>query len=375
MDTPGRVGGYCQTRLIERWWPVRLQPGCDELLSSYLVRSAQAHGLTPSRLASLYMPGLPIWARDIDLCGEPSTLGMVASSARLDVATVRAMTLVDLISNWTGKDQGHYGRTNWILSLGVHGRSYPRYGLQFCPECLQTEVVFRRTWRLAFVFACPVHQRVLEDRCTTCRAPVVLRRSRFPGALCHHCGSALTRDTNRNFDVLLPRALQVQARYLQLVQPDTLRVGAEELTPSQLFTGLTILLKVLRDKSKFHASLFRPEVAAILSSCQSLCFAPVLARMQLCALLLEMLDDWPHRFLELTKISKMTQVEFNHHGRVPSWLRPYVDQLPVSLRSTYAYPRSILVKRVRTAEALGGIDCREQRARELLTAVRRWNGI
>jgi len=57
-----------------------------------------------------------------------------------------------------------------------------RSGTRFCPECLREHAgVFRKTWRLTWVFACLRHERLLLDACPQCLLPIPepTGRSRF----------------------------------------------------------------------------------------------------------------------------------------------------------------------------------------------------
>lgn len=45
---------------------------------------------------------------------------------------------------------------------------------------------FRRSWRMAFSTSCPLHRRLLADRCADCGAPAVLHRGAYMS--CHICG-------------------------------------------------------------------------------------------------------------------------------------------------------------------------------------------
>jgi hypothetical protein len=60
----------------------------------------------------------------------------------------------------------------------MYHRLRTRHGLQACVRCLREEVAyFRRTWRLAFVVCCPIHQDQLIDDCPNCGAPLAFHRA------------------------------------------------------------------------------------------------------------------------------------------------------------------------------------------------------
>lgn len=187
MASPGRSPPRARTGRRSRkasdvWtrplWPVHLKPLPDELLSSWLVRLAYAHGLKAQTFSRLLAgSGYHLWNRDIDrtapdwliddLCRNTATARNVANAT-----TLRAY-------------EGRIYRTfhdayvlPWILPLKIRRFTRTGYGVQFCPRCLagDAEPYFRRRWRVAFYTWCAKHEVMLHDRCPQCGAPVVFQR-------------------------------------------------------------------------------------------------------------------------------------------------------------------------------------------------------
>ena len=76
-----------------------------------------------------------------------------------------------------------------MLAAGIFHRSRTRHGLQYYPDCLRTGPPhYRRAWRLGFVVCCALHDRLLDDACPHCGAPVVPHRASIGGmGICHAC--------------------------------------------------------------------------------------------------------------------------------------------------------------------------------------------
>lgn len=160
-------------------WPVHLKPLPDELLSSWLVRLAHAHGYkvqTMTRL--LFGQSSTIWNRDIDRLA-PTEIGEIlmrvtgATIEQFEGATLRAYegTLVE--HHTTG------GMGRWVVPLGIFHRARKRPGLMFCPQCLDedAETYFRRHWRLALSTVCTKHLCHLMDSCPRCQSPLAPHRA------------------------------------------------------------------------------------------------------------------------------------------------------------------------------------------------------
>lgn len=210
MVSPGRNLPRARTgrrsrRHKDAWtrslWPVHLKPLPDELLSSWIVRLAWAHGLkvqTFGRLlaGSNYM----LWNRDIDRIAPDWLLRALCEST----ATPDDVAWKTTLRSYEGVVYGHYHESyvlRWILLLNVYHRTRKGFGLQFCPKCLSEdpEPYFRRRWRVAAYTWCAIHDTMLHDRCPQCEAPIDFQRwdlGRPAEGLageslvtrCYHCG-------------------------------------------------------------------------------------------------------------------------------------------------------------------------------------------
>lgn len=158
-------------------WPGRPQPFRDELVSSWLARLAAANGLTTRALVSQ----LAASRATVDLDrGLPLTL-VAALAARTGIVpevldALGVATSLSPVRSIRGR-----ARTPLLLPTGTAHRDsynniYPRYGLQYCPDCLATDRTpyFRRHWRFGWSVVCATHERLLIDRCPACDAPVAI---------------------------------------------------------------------------------------------------------------------------------------------------------------------------------------------------------
>lgn len=372
MDASGREGHHYRSRGNGCPWPFKLSPIHHELLSSYLVRSAHAHGLSPHRFASFYLPRESVWKRDIDLHANTSLISEVAFKASLETELVWAMTLSDLVPGHRVDGSIRNSGAHWCTCLGAQLRSHTRYGLQYCPDCLDSCPAFLRSWRLSFVFACVKHKRILEDRCGRCQAPVLLHRSRFAGTLCHQCGAPLGGAPPSHPDLSIDTALGVQGRLLALQAQQEICLAGEMIKRDEFFKGLMMLLKMVREKMHSHPQDFGRDSAIVLNNHDPLGSSSVAVRLVLCAKLLELVDTWPRQFLRTAASLGMSQAGFLHLGRPPQWLSTVLLRLPEKVRPRYAYRRSTLLNHVRQIEAAGGSQCRARRASALMLAARKW---
>lgn len=163
----------------------------DELLSSWLVRVALAHGYSPNNLAAVVWPTLRIWTQDFDRGVELQRLEKLAVYGGIPAAALQLSTLQRVAQLLLGNHMGQPGVWPWVLVLGCRSRFHAG-GLQCCPECFtQDKPYYRIQWRLAWHTSCPIHEVSLIGRCHQCHSPLQ------PGLLqagkllpqCHACGA------------------------------------------------------------------------------------------------------------------------------------------------------------------------------------------
>lgn len=175
-------------------WPVRPRPLPDELLSSWVVRLAAANGIKVGTFLYVVCGRRRAFSQDMDRYVPPDYAQALSDGTGVPRGVVHAMALAafagTIFPRFTRR-----GCTPWLLPVGVYHAERQRYGLQFCPECLDADPTpyLRRRWRLGCVTMCLTHQRLLLDRCPSCRTPLAPHRGtlgdrrRFLGADLRHC--------------------------------------------------------------------------------------------------------------------------------------------------------------------------------------------
>lgn len=159
-------------------WPVHLKPKHDELLSSWIIRLAHAHGYKIETLCCLLFGyRSTIWNRDIDRAASPSICTTLSACTGATFEQIKTATF-ERYEGILFSQVNHHGMTRWILPLGIYHRARKRPALMYCPRCLEEDETpyFRKHWRLAFSTVCTRHQCLLLDVCPKCRAPIVPHR-------------------------------------------------------------------------------------------------------------------------------------------------------------------------------------------------------
>lgn len=158
-------------------WPVHLKPREDELLSSWLVRLAGSHGLSPNSFLYILWPQYN-FPTDIDIYVDPAILEVLAEGTATQISRATATTL-HAYENSLFEAEDSHGTYPWIMPIDFTPRN-KLFGLQFCPRCLSEnkEPYFRRRWRLAFITICERHLTPLLDSCPRCGSCITSFTSR-----------------------------------------------------------------------------------------------------------------------------------------------------------------------------------------------------
>lgn len=170
----------------------------DEILSSWIVRTAFSHLTDPATFVNLYLPKYrnSFWDRDIDVSASKELLEMLAYKSGFSYDLLYRLTLKSY-EGYLAECITDKTRNAFIQPLGRYCRVKVLNGLRFCPLCVQEDNApyFRKKWRLSFSTACVKHKCFLKDRCEECGSAVNPYRSMREHDLgisyCYKCGADL----------------------------------------------------------------------------------------------------------------------------------------------------------------------------------------
>lgn len=290
--------------LSGRLFPYHSKPQPDELLSSWLIRTAWGHGQKPHPFCQTVWPRKQIWPRDIDSFGSADLVADMAGKTATPLADALATTLSayegDLVSSFFA-----LGRTKWVLRLGIFHRTRRHGGLQYCPRCLENDPdpYFRRLWRLAFAVCCTRHALVLRDSCPACETPLAPHRATAI-YLCHECGADLR--TAPAEQASLP-ALELQQQCEVFLNQGWASWGNATFVRSFLFLDmLHQALRVLASGPRSAALRMAvashwggdPQPPAFETSPKEIEILDTVTRHRLLDLAARLLEHWPNRFVK-----------------------------------------------------------------------------
>lgn len=178
-------------------WPIPVEPLPNEILSSWLVRVALAHGCDPMTLSGYIWPQWRAWITDLDRGLTDERLKQLSMSSGLELKSISNLTLLSNLVKHGFSPDLDISVWSWVLTMGSRNR-IRKSGMQYCPECLREdhEPYFRWHWRLAWHTGCSIHNCALLARCPHCKEPVQYHRLAADKphlATCFSCGNDLRK--------------------------------------------------------------------------------------------------------------------------------------------------------------------------------------
>jgi hypothetical protein len=319
--------------------PCTFRPGEGELLSSWLVRLAQAHYIKVESFCRYLWPQVVVWKRDVDKVPPSPMLDVLAARTLTSSARILQMTLAPVCERLTGMPlTSGRGHTTWIMPLSIHHRTHQGNGLAYCPHCLQRDgssPYYRTVWRLAFHIVCPTCAIQLLDSCPACGAPVSffrldIGRKNAPVdqllSTCYKCAFDLCQAPVRSVSA------QSLAQYQSLYRIS--REGWNQAVPysHQYFQVLRQLVRILScpfGQAVILQADMRLRIGQPMdSSTGGGAFEqmPITRRALLLEQAMWLLEEWPNRFIRVMDKAQMKSYAIlrDASGQVPHWFNSVV---------------------------------------------------
>lgn len=349
-------------------WPFVPAPLNDELLSSFLVRNAHAHGSSAYRFFSYHLPGVPLWYRDLDRSVPDSALSQIADFAGMSLDRVMSMTLRSYELEFS-REQKTGLNTNsaicpWINTVGIYHTARRRFGLQFCPECLKAEPAFKRSWRIAYSTICPIHNQILLDACPHCGAALAPHRNHVSLAHCHVCYRLLFQTANQCPELGVASKLQAVQNWFS--GQDLTGLSEPAIRKGELLAGCHSLLAMLRQ----HATHCRNSHLVEAGS-GPLELLRATERREVLIFLHQLITQWPSHFRSIAADTGLNQLVVKDK-RAPNWLQVEIDILPEGNPKPRKTKKSTLFEELRSVQRQKPKDWRTRRAELLLKMVSRY---
>lgn len=256
MDASNQCRWRACTYPVNALWPFVPPLLEDEIISSWLVRTALKHGCEPLDLTNDIWSGFRIWCSDPDRRLSADHLDALTRLSGMTIEALQASTLLPVHSALSGDACFPHSVAPWILCLGVRNRRRCG-GLQYCPQCFaEREPYYRIQGRLAWHTSCPIHQVALLDHCVSCHAPLcphLIKPPREDIRHCHRCGYMLS---SAPIEPANPNAAMFQETTDGLFDGHTQPYGTDQLDLREWFELAHWMLGILRNAARANSDCF-----------------------------------------------------------------------------------------------------------------------
>lgn len=305
-------------------WPIHLKPRTNELLSSWIIRLAHAHGYKVERASRvLFGRDHAIWSRDVDRLAPSGVLTKMCEITGTDPKLANLTTL-ESFGGFLSERVHPGGHAPWIIPLHIRHRQRTAPGLMYCPICLQDgeTAYYRRSWRLAFITVCTAHGVALHDTCWQCGTPVMPHRVDIGrcGATprdrsfvrCWRCGCKLNAvDVEPCDEYLLTFTRNLEA----VLERGFVNLGGRlGLHSVPYFAGIRVLARLVAKEECLRAA-----------SIENL---PIDKRQSVMRKVAELQESWPTNFLHAMRDARTTYCDIvQPRETLPFWLEDIACQL------------------------------------------------
>jgi len=309
-------------------------PQKDELLTSWLTRTAFAHGMTLNNFFSHFIrhDGTALTRTDLDFQYRPKLIQNIFKSSNLPIETIQNMSL--------RSEEGYL-----YISDGLYPPKAIRklidkrthFGLMYCPLCLEEDKhpYYRKQWRYLFYNACPKHGIYLKDRCGICFENIKLKNMPIKNQIifCHNCG--------RDLRLTRPVKVQNNHRYgLEAIKwfEDGLKNGfftinnqkVRSLFVFQAFTNLQYLINrqkhlVLDDFQMFEDY---KKLCKKLKHYNSKKCGPIYRDFFMTSIIYYLFQNYPYNLQKFALDNSLTHRDFTHgFQNIPFWYKKMIDEV------------------------------------------------
>jgi hypothetical protein len=149
-------------------WAIHPHPCNDEVLSSWITRIAHENQMKTSTFCKVALNAKPRQLIDIDYREGEDIIQTLSEGTGIEIDRIRETSLLSEYRYVFG--DFHFIPISWVVPT-KYKRQALSPGLNFCPQCLDEEPYFRKSWRFAFYPVCTSHSIVLRQFCPQCQKP------------------------------------------------------------------------------------------------------------------------------------------------------------------------------------------------------------
>lgn len=281
--------------------PEQLQ---DELLSSWLVRTAYAHYTHPHTFVNLFLGKKyeTIFMSEIDVILSKNQISILMQKS-LDHADIFQMTLKSYETYLQEK----------IISNGFNKLLC---SLRFCPKCLKADKVpyFRKIWKVAFYTVCSKHKCFMLDTCPECNTKIDISKmyqNKLSFQYCYKCGFDLKQSKIIILNKEMQSNLFLYEKLLDILNKGYIVLGKSFVHSFYFFDAMIQLSKkiIRHGYAEFvrESKMFKSLRIARLTPSQAIQqHLSIKEQYSLNSIIMNLFDNYPRNFERYIKTNKLS---------------------------------------------------------------------
>jgi hypothetical protein len=347
--------------------PYRPKPQLDELLSSWLIRLANAYRMEFSEFLDLLGLQLFIQTSNLDRVAPQALITSVAELTGTEHASIDAMLLHRRLKVLNSANVDINSRAwPWSIPIGV-SRLFGRInGFQICPLCLLEASAPHFTWQscVSLYCSCTKHGVMLIDRCPNCGSSIHASAQGLLGIRRASAGNLLiqleicsTCCNDLRFARVIPapaNLIVVQSQVDNLIRSSL----TEEAASAERFVTLRHLVSLLygenlglesfRSVVAQHCGIDRVDIRIPYESDQHILpyeESDVATRANVLSAAIWLTEDWPNRFVSCSREAEVRYPALQRRGATAgrSFGEIAMSAYGEEQRSTRKPPRSVRI--------------------------------
>lgn len=332
------------------------RPQKDELLSSWLTRTAFAHGMSLNQFITYYIrhEGCAMTRTDIDFQYNPSLWRSLAKKSNIDITAIQSLSL--------RSEEGYLFTCNECLYPPAQIRKLidkrTHFGLMYCPKCLEEDEhpYFRKEWRYLFFNACTKHGVYLKDRCGVCFERIRLRKMPVKDKVifCHKCERDLSLTNSIKVLDKYTEGLDAILWFQEGLNNGYFLIGNHKVTSLIIFEVYTHLRYLINRQKNLTLDSF-----SMLDGYNKLCkklqhynskkCGPIYKDFFLTTIIYHLFQNYPHNLQKFASDNNLNHRDFVHGFKdIPFWYEKTISDI-IPMQNTVG-------REISESEVIGAIE-------------------
>jgi len=304
------------------------QPLPDEILSSWIARTAYAHHTHPQTFLNLHFDNIHFnWRLNFDASISDQELEFLSKKSGLFYSVIYQMTLRSY--------EGSLHES--IISIGSN--RYIAAQQNFCPVCLEEDQFpyFRKSWKTLLLPICLKHQCYLNEYCPICKAKIKLvnmYKNKESFVFCHKCGYDL-RKVRRS---TIPRRFAPAIKKIRIIN-SILNRGYIVLSKKPIYAFLFFeifvqLAKVILSYKKSSVLNYIDDIAKFIKKIHFSKSRPIIQQLAprqlllVLASIMELFGNYPYKFDQYVKANQIGHWPLcRDMKKLPFWYDKLLDKV------------------------------------------------